>query len=376
MTARIPLYQSLIEDEELEAAREALQSGWLGMGTLVGDFERAVEKVLGGERIAVGVSTGSAALHLAMLSAGVGPGDEVIVPALCHLSDVQAVMAVGADPVLCDVEDAKLCLDPARVLELVGPRTKAIVALDYACHLADHKAIAALADGFGLRVIHDAAHSFGSFQGEDAVGSFSDLCAFSFDPVKALTCIDGGVVVVQSEAEAERLAALRILGASHPAELAYSQERAWSFDVGEEGFRYHLSNVHAAVGLAQLAKLDRIRASRQAACRIYAERLGAVDGLRVPAGDVDGLNPFVFYVRVRGGSRDGFRRHLARSGVETGIHWMPVHKTTRYGVCRRGELPVTDVAGSEIVSLPLHSGMSEDLVHRVCDAIESFPSAR
>jgi dTDP-4-amino-4,6-dideoxygalactose transaminase len=342
------------------------------MGSYVGDFERAVEKMLGGARVAVAVSTGYAALHLALISAGVGPGDEVVVPSLTHLSDVQAIRAVGAAPVLCDVLDDTLCLDPAAVAELIGPRTAAIITMDYGCHLADQAAVADLARRHGLRVIHDAAHSFGAFRGDEMIGSFSDICMFSFDPVKAVSCIDAGRVVVRTEEEAERLLALRVLGASHPAELAYHQQRAWHFDVVEDGFRYHLSNLHAAIGLAQLTKLDHIRATRQAACRLYAERLAGVDGLGVPTGDVGELNPFLYYVRVRDGRRQDFREHLAERGVDTGIHWLPVHRTTLYGACRHGDLSVTDLAADEIVSLPLHSGMAVETVERVCDAALSF----
>jgi dTDP-4-amino-4,6-dideoxygalactose transaminase len=361
-----------MESEEREALDDAIRAGWLGMGGLVGDFEQAVEKVLGGTRIAVAVNTGYSALHLGLIVAGVGAGDEVIVPSFTHLADVQAIRAVGANPVLCDILDATLCLDPARVAQLIGPRTRAILSMDYGCHLADHAEIAALAEEHGLRVVHDAAHSFGSYLGDTAIGSFSDICMFSFDPVKALSCIDAGVVVVKTEAEAQRLRALRVLGASHPAELAYSQQRSWDFDVVEDGFRYHLSNVHAAVGIAQLAKLDRIRTSREDACRRYGDRLAGIPGLRLPTGDLADLNPFLFYVRVPAGRRHAFREHLADAGVDTGIHWLPVHRTTLYNECRRGDLTVTDVVADEIVSLPLHSGMPEEVVDRVCNAVLAF----
>lgn len=342
------------------------------MGGRVGDFEQAVEKALGGTRLAVAVSTGFAALHLGLLVAGVGEGDEVIVAAHTHLADVQAIRATGARPVLCDVLDDTLCLDPASVESLIGPRTRAILSMDYGPHLADHQAIAELADRHGLRVVHDAAHSFGAFLGDDAVGGFSDICMLSFDPVKALSCIDAGVVMVKSEAEVERLRSLRVLGATSPAEVVYGHRRTWDFDVVEDGFRYHLSNVHAAVGLAQLAKLDRIRAGRQASCQRYAAGLGNLDGLRLPTGDVAGLNPFLYYVRVLDGRRQELREHLADLGIDTGIHWLPVHHTTLYAGCRRGDLSVTDTMASEIVSLPLHSGMADETVDRVCDAVRSF----
>ncbi|HEV8115819.1 MAG TPA: DegT/DnrJ/EryC1/StrS family aminotransferase [Acidimicrobiales bacterium] len=368
----VPIYKALMEREELDAASEALRRGWLGMGEYVDDFEQAIEKAVGGSRRAVAVSTGYAALHLGMIIAGIGPGDEVIVPSLTHLADVQAIRAVGAEPVLCDVDDATLCLDPARAAELIGPRTRAIVTMDYGCHLADHGAFSALAADHGLRVIHDAAHSFGASVDDQAMGGFSDICMLSFDPVKALSCIDAGVVMVKTQEDVLRLRELRVLGASHAAELAYGHQRAWSYDVAEDGFRYHLSNVHAAIGLAQLAKLDRIRCSRQAGCRTYRERLDAVDGVTVPGGEVDDLNPFLYYVRVDADCREAFREHLAGRGIETGIHWVPVHRLTLFRGCRAGDLSVTDRAADEIVSLPLHSAMPVALVHQVCDAVESF----
>jgi len=371
--ATVPIYKALIGSEELEAADQALRQGWLGMGTYVGEFELAVEKAIGGgSRRALAVSTGYAALHLGFIAAGVGPGDEVIVPSFTHLADVQAIRAVGAEPVLCDILDETLCLDPARVSELVGPRTRAILSMDYGPHLADHAAIAAIAAEHDLRVVHDAAHSFGSSLDDAMVGSFSDICMFSFDPVKALSCVDAGVVVVRTDEELHRLRSLRVLGASHPAELAYCQARAWDFDVVEPGYRYHLSNLHAAIGLAQLAKLDLIRWTRQATCEHYRSQLGAVEGLTVPDGAMDGMNPFLFYVRVADGRRQELREHLVELGIETGIHWLPVHETTFFADCRRGPLAVTDRAAAEILSLPLHSCMPEEVVERVCDGVLSF----
>jgi len=369
----VPIYKALIGTEELEAAEQALRQGWLGMGAYVGEFELAVEKAIGGgNRRALAVSTGYAALHLGLIAAGVGPGDEVIVASFTHLADVQAIRAVGAEPVLCDILDGTLCLDPARVADLIGPRTRAILSMDYGPHLADHAAIATLAEAHDLRVVHAAAHSFGSSLGDDMVGSFSDICMFSFDPVKALSCVDAGVVVVRSDEELHRLRSLRVLGASHPAELAYCQARAWDFDVVEPGYRYHLSNLHAAIGLAQLAKLDVIRWSRQASCGHYRSRLGAVDGVVVPPGDLAGMNPFLFYVRVLDGRRQELREHLAERGIETGVHWLPVHETTFFAGCRQGPLPVTGRVAGEIVSLPLHSCMPEEVVERVCEGVLSF----
>src|SRR5207237_1059296 len=190
-------------------------------------------------------------------------------------------------------------------------------------HLCDHAAAAALADERGLRIVHDAAHTFGSAYHGRPVGSFSDICVFSFDPVKALTAIDAGVVVVGDEIEMRRLRHLRLLGSDQPVEAIYRNEKTWDYDAVDIGYRYHLSNVHAAVGLAQLAKLDQIRAVRQAASRWYQERLKLVDGVQLPPTDFDDVNPFLYYVRVDPAIRDDLRSPPADRGNGPGIHWRP-----------------------------------------------------
>jgi dTDP-4-amino-4,6-dideoxygalactose transaminase len=179
-------------------------------------------------------------------------------------------------------------------------------------------------------------------------------------------------VLVRTDDELRRGREMRVLGSTLPVEVTYQNARLWSYDATAPGFRYHLSNVHAAIGLAQLAKLDWIRSSRQAACERYCERLGDLEGVSVPAADVSRLNPFLYYVRITGGRRDACRDHLAALGIDTGIHWTPAHTMTLFAPCRRGDLTVTQRAAGEVVSLPLHSGMPQDLVDRVCDAVESF----
>ena len=203
---KIPVFKPLIEKEEMEASRAALELGWLGMGSYVGAFEERIKEFLGaGDRYVAAVSTGHAAIHLALLAMGVGPGDEVITPSFNNAADFQAILATGAEPVFCDVEDDSLCIDLDKAEELVSPRTKAMIVMDYDCVLCDHDRVAEFARAHGLRVLHDAAHSFGSKYKERMVGSFSDIATFSFDPVKTITCIDGGALVLRSEDELQRV---------------------------------------------------------------------------------------------------------------------------------------------------------------------------
>jgi dTDP-4-amino-4,6-dideoxygalactose transaminase len=369
----IPMYKPLIEQEEIKAAQEALEMGWLGMGSYVAQFEEAIKQFIqASDRYVAAVSTGTAALHLGLLVAGVGPGDEVITPAFNNVADFQAILAVGAEPVFCDIDNDTLCIDLNKAEELVSPRTKAIIVMDYGCMLCDHDGIAEFARRHGVRVIHDAAHSFGSRYKGKMIGSFSDICAFSFDPVKNITCIDGGALVVQTEEELEMIHEMRLLGMGQPAAVMYRNQRAWTYDVRRIGFRYHLANLHAAIGLVQLKKIGIITESRRFAARYLSERLRQIPEISVPKTDFTDITPFLYYVRVPEAKREAFRKHLLNHGIETGIHWQPGHWFSLFKNCRKGDLSVTERVGREIVSLPLHSCMSVESLDRIVYSITSF----
>ncbi|CAB4759291.1 unannotated protein [freshwater metagenome] len=344
------------------------------MGTDVSQFEATVAETIGAsDRKAVALATGGAALHVAALIAGLGPGDEVIVPSMCHLSNVQAILATGAQPVFCDVDDETLCIDPHRIDELIGPHTRAIMALDYGCYVCDHDAIGALAAAHGLRVIHDAAHSFGSSSNGRGIGTFTDICMFSFDPVKCLTAVDAGVLMLADEDEQRFARQIRILGSDQPPEVMYKNARTWDYDAVRVGYRYHLSNIHAALGISQVAKLPRIRANRQSACTRYAERLQGYDSIRAPFNCFSDMTPFLYFIRVPAELRDGLRAALKDEGIDTGLHWRPAHIHTYFTQFHRGPLPVSEAAGSDVISLPLHSApMSDEVIDRVCDTIVKF----
>ncbi len=369
----IPVFKPLIEQEEINATVGALEMGWLGMGSYVGEFEDGLKNFLGAsDRYVAAVSTGHAALHLSLLAMGVGPGDEVITPAFNNAADFQAILATGAAPVFCDIDPDSLCIDLDKAEEMVSPETKAIIVMDYDCVLCNHDRVAEFAERYNVRVLHDAAHSFGSKYNGKMVGSFSDVCMFSFDPVKTITCIDGGAIVVRTEEELRKLHEMRLIGMSQPAKVMYTNARAWTYDMSIIGFRYHMANVHAAIGLAQLVKMEKISQSRRAACRYYNESLASTDEVTVPKTNFNDITPFLYYIRVPGDKRDALRAQLLEQGIDTGIHWQPGHWFTLLKDCRRGDLAVTDRVGREVVSLPLHSMMSTDTLDRVIEGVRSF----
>jgi dTDP-4-amino-4,6-dideoxygalactose transaminase len=369
----VPIYKPLIEHEEKQASVEALELGWLGMGSYVAKFENAIKEYIGAaDRHIAAVSTGHAALHLALLVAGVGPDDEVITPAFNNIADFQAIMATGAKPVFCDIDNDTLCIDLNKAEELINAKTKALIVMDYFCFLCPHTQIAEFSQRHNLRVIHDAAHSFGSkYQGK-MIGSFSDICMFSFDPVKNITCIDGGALVMRTEQELEIVQEMRLIGMSQPSSVMYQNKRAWTYDVKRIGFRYHMANLHAAIGLAQLSKIDKISESRRSAARYYNQKLYKISEIQVPKTDFNDITPFMYFIRVPASEREALRTHLKEKGVDSGIHWQPGHWFSLYKDCRKGDLSVTERAGREVLSLPLHSKMQTKDQRIVSDAVRSF----
>ena len=377
MSEQVPVFKPLLTNDEISAAVGALELGWLGMGSYVGQFENSLRDFIRApDRNVVALSTGHAALHLGLIAAGVKPGDEVLTPSFNNVADFQAILAVGAEPVFCDIDDNTLCIDLAKAESLISNRTKAMIVMDYDCVLCDHDAVAAFAERHHLRVIHDAAHSLGSVYKGKRIGSFSDICMFSFDPVKTVTCIDGGALVLKQDEDVQRIREMRLVGMGQPSEVMYQNQRAWTYDVKHIGFRYHMANLHAAIGLAQLKKIDAISASRQAAGRFYNSKFSSIPEVRTPNTNFDGITPFLYYIRVPAEKRDELRAHLREQGVDTGIHWQPGHWFTLFKDCRKGDLSVTDRVGHEILSLPLHSMMREETLTKVADGVASFFSNR
>ncbi|WP_404375904.1 DegT/DnrJ/EryC1/StrS family aminotransferase [Vreelandella aquamarina] len=373
---QVPVFKPLIEKSEISAAVESLELGWLGMGSYVKDFETALTRVcdfsLEENRHIVAVSTGHAALHLALLMIGVSSGDEVITPSFNNAADFQAIRACGAEPVFVDIKEDTLCIDVDKVEELITNKTKCIVCMDYDIFLCDHNALQAISKKYNIPVLHDAAHSFGSYYNGRPIGNQHEYTMFSFDPVKAITCIDGGAIVVKGMENIKRLQAMRLIGMTQPVEQMYNNSRAWTYDIEELGFRYHMANLHAAIGLSQISKLDKIRSSRQASCKKYYEELSSITWLEAPKGDFDEVNPFLYYIRVLDGRRDKLREHMKLQGVDTGIHWQAGHNFTYFKDCRRGSLFVTEKIVDQILSLPLHSYMSDEDQFRVIQSIATF----
>ena len=373
---QIPVFKPLIEKEEIDAAVEALKMGWLGMGSYVEEFENQIAKICNfpkkTDRYIAAVSTGHAALHLSLLLMGVKQNDEVITPSFNNAADFQAIKACGAEPVFVDIEEDTLCIDPTKIEDLITKKTKAIIVMDYDMCLCKHDEIAEISKRHKIPVLHDAAHSFGSSYKGKMIGNQHDYTIFSFDPVKTITSIDGGAIVVKGINNVERLHAKRLIGMTQSAKQMYSNSRAWTYDMHELGFRYHLANLHAAIGIQQIKKIDKIKKRRQDVCKLYHKNLSNISWLYSPIGDIDNVNPFLYYIRVLDGSREKLREYLKKNGIDTGIHWQSGHSFSYLKSCRKGKLEITEKISKQILSLPLHSNISDEAVNKIVNIIRSF----
>ena len=328
---RIPVFAPCTGIDTLKHLTDALDVGWIGMGATTKEFEDRIGAFLGlADRQVIATNTGTSALHIALIAAGVKPGDEVITPSFNYVADHQAIRMAGAEVVMCDIRDDNLGIDCAKAEPLITKKTKAIIPLHFAGLPCDQAGVFSLAKKHNLRVIEDAMHGFGTAIGGRKLGSYGDITCFSFDPVKIVTSIDGGCVIVDSAQEFSNLQRLRLLGVDKDTTERYKNRRAWDYDVVSEGFRYHLTNIMASVGVSQIKRVEEFMASRQRVCRAYNEAFCKKPGLKIPQTDFSDVSPFIYSLRVLDGRRDALIAHLQKLAVDVGIHFIPVHKHTYF----------------------------------------------
>lgn len=351
--------------EELRAVEDVFRSGWLGLGTVTRRFEEALERHLGCKH-AVAVNTGTSALHIALSAFGIGRGDEVIVPSITFAASVQAILASGATPVFAEVDEGTMLVDVADVARRIGPRTRAVMPVHLYGSACDMDALLALAERHGFWVIEDAAHAFGTVHHGRRIGSFGHATCFSFDPIKTVTCGEGGAVTLADDARAEAIRRLRVLGIT--TEPGPSGQR----EVVSEGFRYHLPDFCAAIGLAQLAKVDGFVARRQVICRAYDAAFATLRHVRLRPVDWDAVAPHIYVVRVHGRPRADLTTALRAAGVDSGVHYVANHEQPFFRRFATGPLPVAERVWREIVTLPLHCAMTDADVRTVIDAVVAW----
>ena len=377
----IRLSRSDIGDAEQQAVMAVMQNGYLGMGGQVNALEQELTAFLGGGREVVCVNTGTSALHLALQACSLGPGDEVLVPSLTYVASFQAVTATGATPVACDIDDQTLTLDPEDMRRRVSAKTKAVMPVHYASGLGRLDEVYRIAEEQGLRVVEDAAHAFGCRHEGRLVGSFGDVACFSFDGIKNITCGEGGAVVTSDAEVAERVRNARLLGVEKDTEKRFEGKRSWDFDVTAQGWRYHMSDLMAAIGRVQLQRFPDFAAQRVALAKTYDALLHGRNDVRALQLDYGPIVPHIYPIRVAADQRDALREHLEDDGIQTGLHYKPNHLLSFFQEAEApgaatSDYPVSEQVFSEILTLPLHTLMSEDDVRAICNSLERFFSNR
>lgn len=367
----IRLSQSVVGPAETEAVAGVLAKGFLGMGAECQAFENELAGFFGGGRSVVCVNTGTSALHLALQAIGVGVGDEVLVPTLTYVATFQAVSACGAIPVACDVRRVDGLLDLEDAASRISPRTKAVMPVHYASFPGDLDAVYSFAERHGLRVVEDAAHAFGCESRGRKIGSFGDVACFSFDGIKNITSGEGGAIVSADPEIIAKVLDARLLGVVKDSEKRYIGERSWEFDVSEQGWRYHMSDIMAAIGRTQLRRFDNeFRPKRVSLAKCYRELLGRMGGVELFDSSMDEVVPHIMPIKVLTGRRDEVRQALLEQGIQSGVHYKPNHLLTKFGG-GSVSLPHAERLYVELLTLPLHPALEMEQVEQIVATVRN-----
>lgn len=374
----VPFYRPDLGEAEIQAVVETLRSGWVTVGPRTQQFEQEFAQFIGSPH-AVAVNSCTAALHLALDTLELQPGDEVITSTLTFTATAATIIHAGAQPVLVDVSPDTLNMDPADVARKISPRTRAIVPVHFAGHPAPMDELLDLARQAGAVVIEDAAHALPAAYKGRRIGTIGDFTAFSFYATKNLCTGEGGMVTTANGEWAERVRIRRLHGMSRDAWRRYSNEGSWRYDVLYPGFKYNMTDLAAALGLVQLRRLPDFHRRRQALAALYSEALRDVDELQLPQVRADVEHAWHLYVvRLRPERlrihRDELIELLKAEGIGTQVHFIPLHchsyYRNRFGL-RSEEFPVASHASETILSLPFYTLMTDQDVFYVADRLRS-----
>ena len=377
---RVAFAKADITEAEINEVVDTLRSGWLTTGPKTLRFADEFRAFVGA-RHALPVSSCTAALHLGLLALGVGPGDEVVTTTLTFVSTATTVLHVGARPVLVDVDERTLNMDPQRFADAITPRTKAVIPVHLAGLPCDMDAILDIAQNGGIRVLEDAAHAFPARVRGRMVGTVGDATAFSFYATKTLTTGEGGMLTTDDDGIAETVSTLTLHGMSRNAWKRYTAAGSWWYDVTAPGYKYNLTDLQSAIGLHQLRRATELRQIRANLARAYYAHLRDIESLDLPADapQSDEHAWHLFTIRLRPEAsrigRDEFVEALAQRGVGTSVHFIPVHMHSfyrgKFGY-RPGDFPHAEHAYANLVSLPFHSGLTLDDIEYVAEQMRDI----
>ena len=375
----LPLAKATIDQEELKAVEEVLKSGWLTTGAKVKEFEENMQQYLDVKR-AIGLTSCTAGLHIALAALGIGPGDEVIVPAYTFVATAHVVEWLGAKPVLVDVEKDTFNIDPVAIERAITSKTKAIIPVHYAGHACDMGAIMQIAKRHNLPVIEDAAHAIGTEYGGKKIGCHGNATVFSFYVTKTITTAEGGMIVTNDEEFSKKLKSYAYFGMDKDAFNRYSEKGSWFYQIVDPGFKYNMNNIQGAMGVEQLKKLEQFIAKRRALAQHYTELLKEIPGLITPTEKSYTRHAYHLYPSLLNTdkiSRDQFINKLKEYNVGTSVHFIPLHLHPYYQQkysFKNGDFPTAEWLFEREVSLPMYPGMTLQDVEYVVNAIKEILS--
>lgn len=371
-TSPIPFALPDITEREKAEVAATLDSGWITTGPRTKAFEREFAATVGNTH-AVAVNSCTAALHLALEAAGIGPGDEVIVPSLTFAASAEVVRYLGARPVLVDVLSSNHNIDPAAMAAAVTSRTRAVIPVHFAGQACDMDRVLDIARSANLAVIEDAAHAFPTFYRGRAIGSLGDVTCFSFYATKTITTGEGGMAVTARDDWAERMRVMSLHGISKDAWKRYSAEGNWYYEIVAPGFKYNMTDIAAALGSVQLRRAGEMLEKRRAVSRAYIDAFSDCDALELlQVRDFDEHSWHLFVIKLREGTlritRNEFILELKALGIGTSVHFIPLHLhpyyRETYGYSPE-DVPAALDAYERSISLPIYSTMTSTTVERV-----------
>lgn len=367
--SKIKLSKSCIGDAEIKSVMRVLDKSYFGMGEEVKKFEDELSIFVG--RTALCVVNGTAALHLALQAAGIGDGDEVLVQSITYVASFQAIKATGATPIACDVNPLTLTIDLMDAKEKVTKKTKAIMPVHYAGCVGNIDDIYDFAHKNNLRVIEDAAHAFGTEYDGKKVGSHGDICCFSFDGIKNITSGEGGCIISSDDEIISKIKDSRLLGVEDDTENRFKGTRSWDPDVKFQGWRYHMSDIMAAIGREQLKNFDFHKTKRQFLAKIYVSKIkDKIKSIKLLEHNYDEIVPHIFVIILpENFNRDNVRLNLSKVGIPTGIHYKPNHLLTYFKDTNQNTFKNTNLIYKSLLTLPLHPDLEETDINFIVDTL-------
>jgi dTDP-4-amino-4,6-dideoxygalactose transaminase len=378
-SSKVPFFRPWITNDDKAAVKRALDATILTAGPKLEEFERLFAKFTG-TKYAVGVSNATTALQLSLKAAGVGKGDEVIVPDMTFVATANAVIHCGAVPVLVDVEKDDLNISVNSIKKKITKKTRAILPVHFAGKICNIKEVKKIAKSNNLLLIEDCAHAIGARLEGHHVGTFGDAGCFSFYPTKNITTIEGGMVVTNSRKIADYVKTARSHGMTRTLSQRYTTGKPWDYDIVEPGYNFRLDEIRASLGINQLKRIKKLNSFRRTAYRYYNLRLQDIEGITTPTLTHDETNVCHLYIVKIGKkyrmSRDQLFRKLSKNGITATVHYKPLHLFSAYKkLVRNGDdLRNSEQVYDEIISLPFYPQISRADQDKVINCIKSDDS--